>query len=162
MDYFTKKTTHQIIPLFSGLWTSAAKPENTSNPSGPNDEPSSPVATSQLPNGNGSGAQQASTPSSPTEEDATLVPLPLSPGLESPEISKAPSRKRRRTRSLPPSKVFLLRAPGVKRREGKKNRLAASDVTVHFPKIQIDKGMPEDMQERLVDASNASDLDLEG
>ncbi|KAJ6256239.1 hypothetical protein Dda_9074 [Drechslerella dactyloides] len=169
MDFLTKKTTHQIMPLFSAFWTSAAKPEPDPTAAGATTEEGTkagePVV---MVNGEPVGehddnsVQKHKTPSSPIREDAASIPLPLSPASASPEISKAPSRKRRRTRTFPPSKVFILRAPAVKRTDGKKNRLAASDVTVHFPKLHIDKGMPEDMQERLVEASTASDLDLDG
>ncbi|KAK6346504.1 hypothetical protein TWF696_006629 [Orbilia brochopaga] len=167
MDFITKKTTHQIMPLFSAFWTSAAKPEP--DPAATADADPTDGQPVVMVNGESVGStddddatQKNKAPSSPVREDAASIPLPLSPGPASPEISKAPSRKRRRTRTFPPSKVFILRAPAVKRTDGKKNRLAASDVTVHFPKLHIDKGMPEDMQERLVEASTASDLDLDG
>ncbi|KAK6537126.1 hypothetical protein TWF694_011325 [Orbilia ellipsospora] len=171
MDFITKKTTGHIMPLFSGLWSST--PTQPAEPAAAAAETSEPkdkapviVVNGQSPDESDlNGEQKNHRPLSTSSVDATSVPLPLSPISPKtipPEISKVSSKKRRRTRSFTPSKVFLLKAPAAKRTEGKKNRLAAADVTVHFPKFHIDKGVPEDMQERLVEASNAVDVDLDG
>ncbi|EPS44924.1 hypothetical protein H072_1080 [Dactylellina haptotyla CBS 200.50] len=162
MDFLTKKT--QIIPLFSGLWTStpAKNDEAESREQAKDKTPVLVVNGKSTAEEDISDDQSNARPLSTSTIDATNIPLPLSPAPMSPEISKVATRKRRKTRSFTPSKVFLLKAPATKRTDGKKNRIAASDVTIHFPKIHIDKGLPEDMQERLIEASNAADVDLDG
>ncbi|KAK6343760.1 hypothetical protein TWF730_011348 [Orbilia blumenaviensis] len=167
MDFITKKTTHQIMPLFSTFWTSApAKSEEEEG--GREAKDKGPMIVVNAPSTENHHAvdhtvQATDRPLSTASLDATTIPLPLSPAPNSPEITKvSSSRRRRKTRSFTPSKVFLLKSPAAKRSDGKKGRMAASDVTIHFPKLHIDKGMPEDMQDRLVEASNAADVDLDG
>ncbi|KAK6508041.1 hypothetical protein TWF481_006456 [Arthrobotrys musiformis] len=167
MDFITKKTTHQIMPLFSTFWTSApAKPEEE-RVEGTESKDKGPMIIVNSPSTENHHAVEdevegTNRPLSTASLDATAIPLPLSPGPISPEITKVSSKRRRKTRSFTPSKVFLLKSPAAKRSDGKKGRMAASDVTIHFPKLHIDKGMPEDMQDRLVEASNAADVDLDG
>ncbi|KAF3903046.1 hypothetical protein AA313_de0208282 [Arthrobotrys entomopaga] len=162
MDFITKKTN--IMPwLWSSTTTQPA--EKAAESPEPKDKAPVIVVNGESPDDSFNADQKNHRPLSTSTVDATSVPLPLSPISPKtipPEITKATTKRRRRTRSFTPSKVFLLKAPAAKRTEGKKNRLAASDVTVHFPKIHIDKGVPEDMQERLVEASNAVDVDLDG
>ncbi|KAK6526181.1 hypothetical protein TWF281_011216 [Arthrobotrys megalospora] len=165
MDFITKKTTHQIMPLFSTFWTSApAKSEEEEGKEAKDKGPMIVVNTPSTENHHAveEDVQGTDRPLSTASLDATAIPLPMSPAPTSPEITKVSSKRRRKTRSFTPSKVFLLKTPAAKRSDGKKGRMAASDVTVHFPKLHIDKGVPEDMQERLVEASNAADVDLDG
>ncbi|KAF3942412.1 hypothetical protein ABW19_dt0203169 [Dactylella cylindrospora] len=171
MDFITKKTTHQIIPLFSGLWTSTPSKADQEEGRAENGQAKDkgPVVVV-----NGDEDHAANNDDVTQNEDrdrplstasAAAVPLPSSPSRSTPpEITKAPSnaKRRRKGRSFTPSKVFLMKATTTKRTDGKKYRMAASDVSVHFPKIHIDKGIQEDMQERLVEVSNASEVDLEG
>ncbi|KAK6337238.1 hypothetical protein TWF718_010019 [Orbilia javanica] len=164
MDFITKKTTHQIMPLFSTFWTSApAKPEEErveAKDKGPMIIVNAPSTEDY--HTMGDATEGPDRPLSTASLDATAIPLPMSPAPISPEITKASSKRRRKTRSFTASKVFLLKTPAAKRSDGKKGRMAASDVTIHFPKLHIDRGVPEDMQDRLVEASNAADVDLDG
>ncbi|RVD89485.1 uncharacterized protein DFL_000490 [Arthrobotrys flagrans] len=167
MDFIAKKTTHQIMPLFSTFWTSApAKPEEEKvEATGAKDK--GPMIIVNAPSTENYHAVEDATegtdrPFSTASLDASAIPLPMLPAPTSPEITKVSSKRRRKTRSFTPSKVFLLKTPAAKRSDGKKGRMAASDVTIHFPKLHIDKGVPEDVQDRLVEASNAADVDLDG
>ncbi|KAF3079186.1 hypothetical protein TWF102_002963 [Orbilia oligospora] len=168
MDFITKKTTHQIMPLFSTFWTSApAKSEEEETVEASEAKDKGPMIIVNAPSTENYHAVEdivggTDRPLSTASLDATAIPLPMSPAPTSPQITKVSSKRRRKTRSFTPSKVFLLKTQAAKRSDGKKGRMAASDVTIHFPKLHIDKGMPEDMQDRLVEASNAADVDLDG
>ncbi|EGX43936.1 hypothetical protein AOL_s00210g383 [Orbilia oligospora ATCC 24927] len=167
MDFITKKTTHQIMPLFSTFWTSAPAKSEEEKVEASEAKDKGPMIIVNAPSTENYHAVEDTVggtdrPLSTASLDATAIPLPMSPAPTSPEITKVSSKRRRKTRSFTPSKVFLLKTQAAKRSDGKKGRMAASDVTIHFPKLHIDKGMPEDMQDRLVEASNAADVDLDG
>lgn len=116
------------------------------------------------------GLKRKDRPFSTESTNPAAIPLPPTPGLPSttpapvgsPDITKVKKRKKRRVQE---SKVFLLKAPGVKRTEsGKKTRMAAADVSKHFASISIDKGVtdPDDFQERLAEVVRSTEVDDEG
>jgi hypothetical protein len=169
MDFITKKTTHQIMPLFSGLWTSTPeKPDEEIS----QDKDDKGKLSALFVNGEASSDQVHTSHDLKNNRDnrplstssAAAVPLPSSPLPGRSEITTVSlnMKRKKKARSFTPSKVFLLKAPSTKRTDGKKNSLAASDISVHFPKIHIDRDMPGDILERLVEISNTSELDLEG
>jgi len=77
-------------------------------------------------------------------------PPPLASRIE---IGKVPVKKRRKTvRSFTSCKVFLLKPTGLKRKGQRNVKLFASDVTLYFPEIPIDRDiLPQFMKDKLAE-----------